>query len=223
MPTAPRLGFTLGGPIIKDKFFFFGGYQFTDANTGLVPTARTRTRPAAGVERSWRRPLEGRDRRGVQSIQRLRRCKLSYCRRYQRRCFQHFESAESGDGRFLSASLISKFPRARTSSIRAGTGAFQFGNFASPGITSRTLQRNNPLVEVISVRAVDLPVSISSRRRFDGQLSRKNTLSGRSSSRISPGSIRSPTRTALPRRPRSQRDDRNRTLSIGDTHIFTPN
>src|SRR5688572_30243219 len=44
-PKADRTetGFTLGGPIVKDRFFFFGGYQFTDANTGLVPTARTRT------------------------------------------------------------------------------------------------------------------------------------------------------------------------------------
>ncbi|MBP6213850.1 MAG: carboxypeptidase regulatory-like domain-containing protein, partial [Pyrinomonadaceae bacterium] len=44
-PKADRTetGFTIGGPIVKDKFFFFGGYQYTDANTGLVPTARTRT------------------------------------------------------------------------------------------------------------------------------------------------------------------------------------
>jgi Carboxypeptidase regulatory-like domain len=32
-------GFTVGGPIKKDKIFFFGGYQFTRANTGFVPTA----------------------------------------------------------------------------------------------------------------------------------------------------------------------------------------
>lgn len=32
-------GFTLGGPIIKEKLWFFGGYQKTDANTAYVPTA----------------------------------------------------------------------------------------------------------------------------------------------------------------------------------------
>jgi hypothetical protein len=34
-------GFTLGGPIIKEKLFFFGGYQRTDAITAYVPTAQT--------------------------------------------------------------------------------------------------------------------------------------------------------------------------------------
>ncbi len=34
-------GFTLGGPIIKEKLFFFGGYQRTDANTAYVPTAQS--------------------------------------------------------------------------------------------------------------------------------------------------------------------------------------
>lgn len=34
-------GFTLGGPIIKDKFWFFVGYQKTDASTAYVPTAQS--------------------------------------------------------------------------------------------------------------------------------------------------------------------------------------
>ncbi len=32
-------GFSIGGPIIKDRLFFFGGYQKTDASTAYVPTA----------------------------------------------------------------------------------------------------------------------------------------------------------------------------------------
>src|SRR5262245_12509041 len=36
-------GVTLGGPIKKEKLFFFGGYQYTKADTGFVPTASSLT------------------------------------------------------------------------------------------------------------------------------------------------------------------------------------
>ena len=36
-------GFTFGGPLKKDRFFFFGGYQRTQAETGFVPTASSIT------------------------------------------------------------------------------------------------------------------------------------------------------------------------------------
>ena len=36
-------GFTLGGPIRRNRLFFFGGYQRTDAETGFVPTASSQT------------------------------------------------------------------------------------------------------------------------------------------------------------------------------------
>ncbi|MEW5977817.1 MAG: TonB-dependent receptor [Acidobacteriota bacterium] len=36
-------GFAVGGPLVKDKTFFFGGYQRTQANTAFVPTAQSIT------------------------------------------------------------------------------------------------------------------------------------------------------------------------------------
>lgn len=36
-------GLTIGGPIIKNKAFFFGSYQRTEASTGFVPTASSQT------------------------------------------------------------------------------------------------------------------------------------------------------------------------------------
>ena len=36
-------GFTIGGPLRRNKLFFFGGYQRTDAETGFVPTASSIT------------------------------------------------------------------------------------------------------------------------------------------------------------------------------------
>jgi Carboxypeptidase regulatory-like domain len=34
-------GFTLGGPVVKDRLFFFGSYQRTDASTAYVPSAQS--------------------------------------------------------------------------------------------------------------------------------------------------------------------------------------
>jgi Carboxypeptidase regulatory-like domain len=44
-PRAQRLegGFTVGGPLRRNRLFFFGGYQRTDAETGFVPTASSLT------------------------------------------------------------------------------------------------------------------------------------------------------------------------------------
>src|SRR5690606_33047829 len=36
-------GFTIGGPLIHDKTFFFTGYQRTQASTAFVPTAQSIT------------------------------------------------------------------------------------------------------------------------------------------------------------------------------------
>jgi hypothetical protein len=36
-------GFAIGGPVIRDKMFFFGGYQRSTADTGFVPTAQSIT------------------------------------------------------------------------------------------------------------------------------------------------------------------------------------
>jgi hypothetical protein len=36
-------GFTIGGPLRQNRFFFFGGYQHTQAETGFVPTASSIT------------------------------------------------------------------------------------------------------------------------------------------------------------------------------------
>ena len=35
-------GFTFGGPLRRDRAFFFGSFQYTDAETGYVPTASSR-------------------------------------------------------------------------------------------------------------------------------------------------------------------------------------
>lgn len=220
-PRADRteFGFTLGGPIIKDKLFFFGGYQFTDANTGLVPTARTRTiLPQAmtvlGTDRSKAAIAA--------AFNQFNGCAGANCltaNDISDVAHRIFNLQNPVTGGFYLPS-VSNF-RSLGLVDQSGTGSYQFGTFAS-GITSRTLQRNNPLIEVISVQ----PSTFRQNQfttRLDGQLSEKNTLSGTfffsdfpaEDSFPDPNSLASPTTL--------QRDDRNRTLSIGDTHIFTPN
>ncbi|MGQ0541799.1 MAG: carboxypeptidase regulatory-like domain-containing protein [Blastocatellia bacterium] len=220
-PRADRTeaGFTVGGPVIKDKFFFFGGYQYTNANTGLVPTARTRTILPLALS------VLG-DNRSPAAIA---------------AAFNQFNGCTVGTTCLLASDIspvavnilnlrnpvtggfylpsITNF-RALGIVDQTGTGSFQSGNF--PGITSRTIQRNNPLVEVITVE----PSKFKQHQvttRLDGQLSEKNNLSGTFFFSDFPGLDSFPDPNSLASPTTLQRDDRNRTLSIGDTHIFTPN
>ncbi len=223
-PKADRTeaGFTIGGPVLKDKFFFFGGYQYTDANTGLVPTARTRTiLPIAlsvlGADRS---------RAAIASaFNQFNGCTVGtnclLASDISDVAFNIFNLQNPVTGGFVLPS-ITNF-RALGIVDQTGTGSYQFGQFGvGPGITSRTLQRNNPLAEVISVE----PSKFRQHQvttRLDGQLSGNNTLSGTFFYSDFPGLDSFPDPNSLASPFTLSRDDRNRTLSIGDTHIFTPN
>jgi hypothetical protein len=220
-PRADRTetGFTLGGPIVKDRFFFFGGYQFTDANTGLVPTARTRTILPLAFS------VLGDDRSPAAIAA----------------AFNQFNSCVVGTNCLTAADIspvavnilnlrnpvtggfyLPTIDNFRTLGIvdQAGTGSFQFGNF--PSVVSRTRMRNNPLVEVVTVE----PSRFRQHQfttRLDGQLSSKNTLSGTFFYSDFPGLDSFPDPNSLASPTVLERDDRNRTLSIGDTHIFSSN
>ncbi|MEQ1646720.1 MAG: hypothetical protein ABL959_24920, partial [Pyrinomonadaceae bacterium] len=220
-PRADRteLGFTLGGPIKKDKVFFFGGYQYTDANTGLVPTARTRTvLPQAmtvlGTDRS-RAAIAA-------AFNQFNGCTVgTTCllpTDISDVAFKIFNLRNPVTGGFY----IPSVSNVRNLGIvdQTGTGSFQFGNF--PSITSRTLQRNNPLVEYISVQP-SLFEQNQFTGRIDAQLSSNNTLSGTLFYANFPGLDSFPDPNSLASPTTLRRNDRNRTLSIGDTHIFSSN
>ncbi|MGD9629489.1 MAG: TonB-dependent receptor [Pyrinomonadaceae bacterium] len=220
-PRADRteVGFTVGGPIIKDKFFFFGGYQFTDANTGLVPTARTRTILPQALT------VLGDDRSKAAiaaAFNQFNGCNAGpACLSVgdiSEVAFRIFNLRNPVTGGFYIPSITNY--RALNIVDQSGTGSYQFGGF--PNVTSRTLQRNNPLVEVISVE----PSTFRQNQfttRLDGQLSAKNTLSGTLFFSNFPAEDSFPDPSSLVSPTTLQRNDRNRTLSIGDTHIFSPN
>ncbi|MBP6211668.1 MAG: TonB-dependent receptor, partial [Pyrinomonadaceae bacterium] len=189
------------------------------ANTGLVPTARTRTVlplafSALGTDRS----------------------KASIAA-----AFNQFNGCTVGTNCLLASDIsdvafrilnlrnpvTGGFYLPSISNYRAlgivdqtGTGSFQAGFF--PTVTSVTRQRNNPLVEVISVE----PSTFKQHQftsRIDGQLSTHNSISGTLFFANFPGLDSFPDPNSLASPTTLRRNDRNRTLSIGNTHIFSPN
>ena len=217
-PKADRteLGFTLGGPIVKDRFFFFGGYQFTDAETGLVPTARTRTiLPLAmtmlGTDRSKAAIAA--------AFNQFNGCAGGNCltaNDISDHAFRIFNLQNPVSGGFY----LPTPSNYRTLGIvdQTGTGSYQFGSF--PTINSRTLQRNNPLVEVVSVQP-SLFKQHQFTTRLDGQLSSKNTLSGTFFFSNFPGLDSFPDPNSLASPTVLERNDQNRTLAVSDTHVFS--
>lgn len=221
-PRADRTetGFTIGGPIIKDRFFFFGGYQYTNANTGLVPTARTRTiLPIAmsvlGADRSKAAIAAAFNQfNGCAGANCLTAADISDV------AFRIFNLQNPVTGGFYLPSLQTGSFRPLGIVDQTGTGSYQYGNF--PSVTSRTLQRNNPLVEFISVEPSRFKQDQFT-TRLDGQLSENNSLSGTLFWANFPGFDSFPDPSSLASPTTLQRNDRNRTVSVANTNIFTPN
>jgi hypothetical protein len=226
-PRADRTetGFTLGGPIKKNKFFFFGGYQFTDANTGLVPTARTRTI----LPRALTLLSDDRSKAAIAAaFNQYNNCSGATCLTaadISDVAWRIFNLQNPVSGGFV----LPYVPDARRLFLTDGTtpfrdqtgnGTFSFGMF--PSVTSRTLARNNELVEFIAVEPSKFRQHQAT-MRLDGQLSSKNTLSGTFFYSDFPGLDSFPDPNSLASPFTLNRNDRNRTLSIGDTHIITPN
>lgn len=211
-------GFTLGGPIAKDRFFFFGSYQYTDAVTGFVPTARstvvlpralgriTGARTAQALADAFN--AENGCTAGVNCLT------VTDISPVALRLFNLINPV-TGD-------FVIPAPRAGARFIgvdRAGARAFQFG--LAPTIVSRTRQENNPLVQQLNVQ----PSSFSQQQfstRLDGRLNKKNTLTGTFFFSKFPGLDSFPDPSSLASPFTLRRADQNRTLAIADQHVFGP-
>ncbi len=211
-------GFTLGGPIKSDKVFFFGSYQYTDAITGFVPTARSVTVLPRALGRIT----------GPRTAQ-----NLADAFNADSGCTAGVNCLTPADIAPVAVRLLnlvnpvtgdfvipSPRPNARFVGVdRAGARAFQFG-FA-PGVVSRTRQENNPLVQQLNVQ----PSSFKQNQfttRLDARLSQKNTLTGTFFFSNFPALDSFPDPSSLASPFTLSRGDRNRTVAISDQHIISP-
>ncbi len=211
-------GFTLGGPLKREKFFFFGSYQYTDAITGFVPTARSVTvLPAALGRISGPRTAQNladafnADNGCTPGVNCLSAADISPV------ALRLLNLINPVTGGFV---IPSPRPNARPIGIdRAGARGFQFG-FA-PGVVSRTLRENNPLVQQLNVQ----PSSFKQHQfttRLDGRLTQQNTLTGTFFFSNFPALDSFPDPSSLASPFTLRRGDQNRTLAVSDQHIFGP-
>ncbi len=211
-------GFTIGGPIVKERFFFFGGYQYTKAITGFVPTARsTSVLPLALGRISGARTAQNlADAFNAENgcsvgVNCLTAADISPV------ALRLFNLMNPATGGFV---IPSPRSGARLVGVdRTGARAFQFGN--APGVVSRTLRENNPLVQQLNVRPSEFEQHQFT-TRLDGRLTTANTLSGTFFFSNFPALDSFPDPSSLISPFVLRRADRNRTLAISDQHVFGP-
>ena len=209
-------GFTIGGPIVKEKLFFCGGYPDTKAVTGFVPTARsTSVLPLALTLINGERTAQAL----ATAFNAVNGCSGSTCLTaadISPVAINLFNLRNPVTGDFI---IPAPRPGGRLIGVdRTGQRAFIVGPGAG---TSRTLRENNPLIQQLSVQPSEFEQHQFS-TRLDGSLSKNNTLTGTFFFSNFPALDSFPDPSSLISPFTLRRADRNRTLAISDQHVFSP-
>jgi hypothetical protein len=207
-------GFTLGGPAIRDRIFFFGGYQFTRARTGFVPTASSQTvlpealrlipgdATAASVVAAFRQ---------LNPNFQLTEAQISPVAL----ALLNLKNPATG-GYFVARPAANATP---VLSNGAQVRDQNFGDTTRRDITRGDFVGGNPLVRQRNVFPAEFEQDQFT-LRMDGQLMNNNRLSGTFFFANFPGFDPFPDPSSLASPVTLQRNDRNRTLAVSDTQTF---
>jgi hypothetical protein len=197
-------GFTVGGPIKQDKVFFFGGYQFTRANTGFVPTASSIT-----VLPEALRLING-ARTAANLVAAFRQLNPT-----------NFNLTEAQISPYAIAMLNLRNPATGDFFIPSPKAVGRGGERVGSDTTVAPWNGGNPLIRQRNV----FPAKFEQDQfttKLDYQITEANRLSGTFFFANFPGFDPFPDPSSLASPVTLQRNDRNRTFAFSDTHILNP-
>ncbi|MEK6284757.1 MAG: TonB-dependent receptor [Acidobacteriota bacterium] len=195
-------GFAIGGPIIKERSFFFGSYQRTQAKTGFVPTAQSITLLPRALD------LVGTDRSAAALISAFK---------------------QLNPGFNLNASQVSRFALNLLNLKNPATGGFIIPAPSSlPGVKDLVDANGVPLVDLegnplARLRQV-FPAEFEQDQftlRNDTQLTTANKLAVTFFFSNFPGLDPFPDPSSLASPFTLERNDRARALSVSDIHLIS--
>jgi hypothetical protein len=196
-------GFTVGGPVVKEKLFFFGGYQFTRANTGFVPTASSIT-----VLPEALRLISG-QRTAANLVAAFRQLN------------PNFNLTEAQISPYALAMLNLRNPATGDFFIPSPKAIGAGGERVAADTTVAPWTGGNPLIR----QRNGFPAKFEQDQfttKLDYQLSEANRLSGTFFFANFPGFDPFPDPSSLASPVTLQRNDRNRTFALSDTHVISP-
>ncbi len=196
-------GFTFGGPLRRDRVFFFGSFQHTDAETGYVPTASSRAvLPAALALITGPRTAEN-------IVAAFRELNPSF-------------ALTPGDISPLALALLNaQNPRTGGFLIPAPTGPI-VGKEPVVGIGAFTTAGGDPVAELRQV----LPATfrqLQGSLRVDARLSNANRLHGSYFASDFPSMDPFPDPSTLASPFPLVKNNRGQVASLGNTHVFGSN